>query len=185
MKKMSLILICLLAGAFFLGCEPRTSPPDLPVVTPSPDDPNLMICDSAVPKPDLIIVFDAGSERTIEPGSEEFQDIWLAVHQIANGGKSEGLDCVLTNWRVEEYKKMGQGIEFWYDYTYTLEKSTFFFNGMFFELDDPYYFVLSYFTVDQDGNPPTPDAEGYVYYSSCSGVHAPDLTEDLETLLFG
>ena len=66
-----------------------------------------------------IVVFDAGSERTIEPGSEEFQDIWLAVHQIANGGKSEGLDCVLTNWRVEEYKKMGQGIEFWYDYTYT------------------------------------------------------------------
>ena len=184
MKKLSLILICLLAGAFLLGCESKQpTPPDLPVVTPSQDDPNLMICDSAVPKPDRIVVFDAGSERTIEPDSEEFEDIWLAVHKIANGGDVDGLDCILTNFRVEEYKKTDPGIEFWYDHTYTLEKTSFFFNGMFFEFD-PTYLVLSYFTVDQKGNPPLPDADGFVCYSSCYGVYAPDLTEDLKMLLF-
>ncbi len=184
MKKLSLILICLLAGAFLLGCEPKQpSPPDLPIVTPSPDDPNLMICDSAVPKPDRIVVFDAGSERTIEPDSEEFENIWLAVHQIANGYESWGAEGFISPAELEQKRQLDQVFEFQYDHIYKAsEDSLALYEGIFFEIGELLDFI--YLAVDEQGNP-LEDPDGNVRYSRWYGVYAPDLTEDLKTLLFG
>ena len=186
MKKLSLILICLLAGAFFLGCEPKTSPPDLPVVTPSQDDPDLMICDSAVPKPDRIVVFDEGSERTIEPGSEEFENIWLAVHNTVNGNEREFLEGDLNSQNIADAKQEGRCFEFLYDHQYTSEKFGSRFRGLFFEFSSLETLVFGYYKLDEDGQEPLPDDElGIIFYSSLYAVYDTDSVEELETVLFG
>ena len=130
-------------------------------------------------------MFDAGVERTIEPGSEEFEDIWLAVHNTVNGNERDFLEGSLDSQNIAKAKQEGRCFEFLYDRQYTSEKFGSRFRGLFFEFSSE-RLIFGYYKLDEDGQEPLPDEElGIIFYSTLYAIVDPDSVEALETLLFG
>lgn len=170
MKKFAIAISSIIATLFvfmFVGCNVKE-----PRVWISQDNPNVMICDSFVPKPNTITVYNNGKSETIEPSTDAFEKFWSAVNNLLNGNvKLEYLDGFLSSDSVSDTKSTAKCFEFMYDGIYQVENGGNTFNGMFFWFGE-YNLSFGYYTVNENGeyNVDIIDGQEIRFYSATSGV---------------
>lgn len=170
MKKFTIAICSIIATLFafiFVGCNVAE-----PKVWVSPDNPNVMICDSLVPKPDEITVYNDCKSQALEPSTDEFNQFWTAVNNLVNGDvEVEYLDGILSSENVIYKKGRLKCFEFVYDGIYQVENKGNPFNGMFFYFEER-NLVFGYYTVNENGeyNADIVDGQEVRFYSAIYGI---------------
>lgn len=170
MKKFVIIICSIITALFaftFVGCGVNE-----PKVWQSQDNPNVMICDSLVPKPNKINIYNDGKSEVLEKTTEEFNNFWSAVNNLFNGDvKLEYLDGFLSSDSVSYEKSTVKCFEFIYDGIYQVENRGNMFNGVFFSFEE-HNLVFGYYTVNENGeyNVDTVDGQEIIIYSATYGV---------------
>lgn len=170
MKKFTIVICSIITTLFvfmFVGCNVKE-----PKVWVSQDNPNVMVCDSLVPKPDKITVYNNGKSEAIEPSTDEFNNFWSAVNNLMNGNvKLEYFDDMLSSDNVSYTKSTSKCFEFVYNGIYQVENKGNTFNGMFFSFEE-HNLIFGYYTVNENGeyNVDIVDGQEIEFYSATCGV---------------
>ena len=170
MKKFVIIIcsfITALLAFTLVGCNVKE-----PKVWVSQDNPNVMICDGLVPKPDKITVYNNSKSEVIEQSTNEFNNFWSAVNNLFNGKvKIEYLDGILSSDNISYEKRTLKCFEFVYNGIYQVENKGNMFNGMFFSFQEN-NLVFGYYTVNESGEYNSDIIEGQEtkFYSATYGI---------------
>ncbi len=169
MKKIISVMSCCFAFLLlfvFGGCSTVKDPE----VWESPDNPEIMVFDGVIPKPDSISIHKGGKGKQLEADTEEFDAFWQVVSDLLNGnGEGEGIDSSYDFEQIEECKQIKTCFEFLYDKIHVKKDTTRRFKGLFFVYEGS-WLVYGYYTVDENGEWKYTDENGYVTFSAFFAV---------------